>query len=165
MKYEIRYTAYNIRHTKSGFTLLEILLVIGIFAVLAAAGVSPLLLFKKTSDLNGTLETGASFLLEARAKTLSSENESRYGVHFRHEATVLFKGAAFTEGALGNEVAPLPSSVEISNVSLQGGGNDVVWNRLTGEADAYGAVAFRLKSDTSKVRTLRIEKTGIISTE
>ncbi len=148
-----------------GFSLLELLIVIAIVALLATIGLSPLLSFKKTGDLNGALETAVSLLLEARTKTLSSENESRYGVHFGGDDTTFFKGTVFTEGASGNEVAPLPSSVEIASVSLQGGGNDVVWNRLTGETDTYGIVTFRLKSDNSKVRTLRIEKTGIISTE
>ena len=148
-----------------GFTLLEILIVIAIFALVAVFGVSPLLLFKKTSDLNGALETGVSFLLEARAKTLSSKNEARYGVHFDNGGTTFFTGAVFAEGAVGNEGAPLPFSVEIASISLQGGGNDVVFNRLTGETNAYGTVIFRLKSDTTKTKTLRVEKTGIISTE
>ena len=148
-----------------GFTLLEILIVIAIFSVVAGVGISPLLSFKKTSDLNGALETGVSFLLEARAKTLSSESDSRYGVHFSSRNVILFKGAMFTEGAQGNKAAPLPSSVEIGTISLNGGGDTVVFNRLTGETDAYGTVVFRLKSDTTKTKILRVEKTGIVSTE
>src|SRR3989338_580744 len=105
-----------------GFSLIEILIVIAIFTVVASVGVSPLLRFKKANDLSAALETGVSLLLEARTKTLSSEGGSRYGVHFESARITLFSGDAFAEGAAGNKAAPIPSSVEIQDISLLGGG-------------------------------------------
>lgn len=146
-----------------GFSLLEIIIVIGILILLAALGTGSLLQFSKTTDLNSSVEAGVSLLLEARAKTLSSQEESQYGVHFESGKIVLFKGAAYSSSDPLNEETALPSSVETASISLNGGGSDVIFKKLTGETDQYGTITFRLKSNTASVRMLSILATGVVS--
>ena len=147
-----------------GFSLLEIIVVIGILVLLAALGTGSLLQFSKTTDLNSSVEGSVSSLLEARSKTLSSQEESQYGVHFESDKIVLFRGAVYFSGDPLNEEAALPSSVETASISLNGGGSDVIFKKLTGETDQYGTVTFRLKSDISKTRVITVGSTGVVST-
>ena len=147
-----------------GLSLLEIIIVIGILALLAALGTGSLLQFSKTTDLNSSVEGSVSLLLEARSKTLSSQEESQYGVHFESDKIVLFKGAAYSSSDPLNEETVLPLPIETASISLNGGGSDVIFKRLTGETDQYGTVTFRLKSDTSRTRILIILATGVVST-
>ena len=154
----------NTLYTK-GFSLLEILVVIGILVLIVALGFSPLPLFKKTSDLNSSVEDGVSFLLEARAKTLSSQGEMQYGAHFESGKTVFFEGAGYSSGSPSNKQIIHPSSVETSSILLNGGGSEVVFKRLTGETDNNGTITFRVKSDTSRTRVITIEKTGVVSVD
>ena len=85
-----------------GFSLVELLVVIAIFAVVATLAIAPFNFLKKEGALNSATESALSFLIEARTKTLSSEDESRYGVHFNNDEIVLFKGAVFCRTAISN---------------------------------------------------------------
>jgi len=152
-------------HAVKGLSLLEILIVIGILILLAGLGAGSLPLFKKTTDLNSSVENGVSLLLQARSKTLSSQEESQYGVRFESGRMTLFRGHVFSSGDPQNQESILPSSVEISDVLLNGGGSDVVFERLTGETIQYGTITFRLTSDTLKTRVITIGSTGVVSVE
>ncbi len=148
-----------------GFTILETIIVIGIFAAIAALSATPLLFLKNKNALMDAAEGGASLLSEARARTLSSENASRYGVHFAPDRAVLFSGVSFNANDPENEPVFFRPAVLSPIVSLNGGGNEVVFKRLTGETDEYGTIVFRLKKDPTVMRTITVERTGVVSTE
>ncbi|MBI3019818.1 MAG: hypothetical protein HYY60_00620 [Parcubacteria group bacterium] len=148
-----------------GFTIFEIIIVIGIFIALAAAGATPLLFLKNKNALVNAAERSVSLLSAARTQTLSSENAARYGVHFAPDRAVLFKGTSFNANDPENEQFFFGSAVENAMVSLNGGGTDVVFKRLTGETDGYGTITFRLKKDPTVTRIITVERTGVVSTE
>ena len=158
-------TTYHRLLTKGGFTLIELIIVIAVFAVIAAIGIAPFTFFKNTNALSSALEESVSLLLEARTKTLSSQNESQYGVYFKDDSATLFMGNVFNDNDSNNKTVPFSSVIEVSNISLNGGVDSIVFSRLTGETNDYGTIIFRLKSDTQTTRTLRIESTGVISTD
>ncbi len=144
-----------------GFTLIEILVTISIAAVLFAIIVSGFSGLRNNSDLQSAVEDSVSYLQETRANTLSSNNANVYGVHFESGKFVLFVGATYDPASATNKNRLLPSSVEINSISLNGGGNDVVFKRLTGETSSHGTVTFRLTSNTSVTKTINILSTGL----
>lgn len=148
-----------------GFTVLEIIIVIGIFSVISALGIQPLLALKNKNALIRAAEEGASLLAEARARTLSSKNASRYGVRFAPDRTVLFRGDSFSANDPENETVFLRPAILSPLVSLSGGGVDVIFKRLTGETDEYGTIVFWLKKNPEMMRTITVEKTGVVSVE
>ena len=75
--------------------------------------------------------------------TLSSKDFSQYGVHFEEQKVVLFKGAIFTEPNSNNKEVKISSPVEIYNISLNGGGSNVVFQKLTGKTNEYGTISFQ----------------------
>lgn len=147
---------------RNGFTLLEIMLAIGILALLAAVIVGAFLRFKKSSDLFSAAEGSLALFHDMRSRTLSSKDAMQYGVHVEAGRFISFRGAVFSGSDPANYEFLLPQNVEAGVVSLNGGSVDVVFKRLTGETDQYGTVTLRLKDETSKIRVITILKTGII---
>ncbi|TSC71094.1 MAG: Uncharacterized protein G01um101470_746 [Parcubacteria group bacterium Gr01-1014_70] len=144
-----------------GFTLIEILVVIAIAAILFTIVVSGFSGLRQNSDLSHAIDDSVSYLQSARAKSLSAENATVYGVHFETGRFVLFTGTTYDAGNAANIVRLLPSTVETSAISLNGGAVDVVFKRLTGETDAYGTITFRLISSPSTTKTIEIVSTGL----
>ncbi len=102
-----------------------------------------------------------SVINEARVKTVSSEDYSRFGVHLEAGRIVLFKGDTFTEPSSSNIETALSPVVEISDVSLNGGWANVVFQKLTGKTANYGSLRVRLKADNNKYKNISVKSTGI----
>ena len=147
---------------QKGFSIIEILIVIAIFAVIIAIVVSTFSRFNNNQSLSGAVGEIMSTLNEARANTLASYDNTAYGVHFQIDKIVLFKGGAYSSSDPNNEDVILSSKISISDISLAGSGSDVVFKRLTGKTDQSGTVTLSLISDTSKSETIIIQISGII---
>ncbi|MEK7178816.1 MAG: type II secretion system protein [Patescibacteria group bacterium] len=146
-----------------GFSFIEIIVVIAIFLLMSTVGFQSFSLFKQNADLDAAADMGVSLLSQARSKTVAAEGGSRYGIHFEQDSLTLFTGASYVPGASGNEKFVLPTTIEMSAISVSGGGSDVVFKKLTGETDNDGTITFRLKSDGSRTRTVLVLATGLAS--
>lgn len=155
----------NFQFLMGGLTLIEIIIAASIFLIVSIIGWGVFSSFKKTNDLNTVADQAFAFLVEARSKTLSAENALEHGVHFESNSITFFQGALYTPGASSNQVLLMPTTVEMATTTLAGNGADVVFKRLTGETDNIGTVAFRLASDTAKVKIVTVEKTGLVTVE
>lgn len=154
----------NAEQHPSGFTLIEILIAIAIAAILFTIVVSGFSGLRQETDLGLAAQDSVAFLQQARVKTLSSENSSVYSVHFETNKFVLFAGSVYNAADPANKTRNIPSTVEISPIALNGGGVDVVFKRFTGETAAYGYVTFRLTSDPTVTRVVKIEPVGLSHT-
>lgn len=153
--------------SESAFTLIEILIVVFILAVLGVISVPVYDAFLKSSDVDNGMQEFHIALRLAQSKTVSSENESQYGVYIDTAVSpnkyVIFKGASYaTRDTAFDQPFWLSKTTEFSAISL-GGGNEVVFNRLTGYATQSGSVSVRLKADTSKIKTIYIAVAGVLS--
>lgn len=144
---------------------MEILIVVAILSLLAVVVISGFISLRKQTALDSAGENIMSVLNEARSKTLASKDDSEYGVHFETDRIVLFKGDVFSAADPDNKEFVVLSSVEISNIDLNGGGSDLVFERLTGKTDNNGTTTLRLKSDFSKTKDIVISSTGIVSSQ
>jgi len=156
----LRNSLFNTKHR--GLTLIEILIVIAVIALLSAIIISPLAEFRERKILDAVSEDIVSLVNEARINTIGSKNKLEYGAHFETGRMVLFEGTTFTEPNVNNEETIFNSVVEISSISLNGGGSDVVFNKLYGTTDEYGTIIIRLKSDNSKTIQIAIQETGVV---
>ncbi len=146
---------------KKGFSLIEIIIVIGILGLLTAISVATFVTFRNSQGLNKDTETVVEVLEQARTQTLSSQNGSAYGVHFGTSAVTLFAGGTYAAGAAGNQIFSLLSSDTILTITLTGAGSDVVFNRLTGETGQDGTIVLSSAS-AGRTRTVTIYKTGVV---
>jgi len=146
-----------------GVTFIEVLFVCAILGVLVAIAVPSFLYFYQYSDINNSTEKIIGILRESYNKTLASQNQSSYGVHFESQKYVLFKGTTYNSSSSDNQNYQLPTDVEIYDIGLVGGGSEVVFDRLTGETEQYGKVSLRLKSNPAKEETIYIKQSGKIT--
>ncbi len=148
-----------------GFTLIEILIVLAIVGVIAGIGVARLSAFRDRASLTDFSSNVVGLFAEARARTLSSEGDSVYGVHVEASRAALFKGSTFVDGSADQITLSAPVGISISPISLSGGVSDVVFSRLTGEASAYGTFTVRVTNDASASTTITITATGVVANE
>ena len=152
------------KKSQAGFSLLEVLISIGILAVTATILMSTFGSFRAANDLTEARSNVLGLLKDARGKTLSSENKSNYGVHFQNDRAVLFKGNSYNPSATDNDIYLLPPSIEISAVSLTNGAVDTVFTRLLGTTTAYGTITMRSLRNSS-TKTITILPSGNISSK
>lgn len=153
-----------------GFTIVELLTVIAIMFVLVSFSIPLFGSFQRKSDLVDSSEKVINVLRLAQSKTLASEGDSQWGVFFSTSTDpcelILFKGSSFgLREAVFDKVYKLPESIEIFEINLEGGENEVVFNRLTGTTDQFGSLFLRLKSPQTEERAIFIDKYGQFSLE
>lgn len=144
-----------------GFTLIETLVAVAVLALLAVIVVSGLSSFQESGELLRASDLVAGTLRDAKGRTLASKNNLAYGVHFDSDQIVLFEGTAYDASSVSNEVTPLPFRVEISTIAL-GGGDEVAFLRLSGEAIATGTIMLRVKQEPSKTKTVQMYESGVV---
>ncbi len=153
------------KHTDNGFTLIEILVVISIFFIFLALLITPFILLNREQALTGSTLIVKSALSEARSKTISSENDTRYGVHFEEgeNVIVLFRGPSYSSGDPDNVNVPLHAYIRIDSVDLAGSASSVLFNRLSGAtAQAGEIILVEGTGDDAKYKTITIFSTGVV---
>ena len=162
----------KIQYQKSSksFTLVELLVIVGIMITLTAISIPAFHFFQSESKLSNSAEEITNTLRLTQNKTLASEEASQWGVYFTtstqlHQYT-LFEGSSFASRTTSSdEVHQLPKSIEIYEIDLWGG-NEVVFEKVTGYTSSTsqtGKVSIRLKDEPSKTKTIYIENSGLIS--
>ncbi len=146
---------------KKGFTVVELLIVVAIVGTLASIVLVPFMGFRDTKVLDATADDIVSLLSEARQDTLLSKGASQYGVHFEATRMVYFKGTMFSEPNVNNKEVIFDSIVQLSSI-LFTGGDDVVFQRLTGKTTNSGSTTLQVVSDTSREIIIIVEPTGVI---
>lgn len=148
---------------KGGFTLLELVIVVGILALLAGIILSSFSGFRNSKVLDTASEESLALLSEARGSTLAGKDSYQYGVHLAAGQMVLYRGAVYSSSDTNNKIVTLDGALEIVSITLTGGGSDVLFDRLTGKTSQPGAFVIRVKSNTAKARTITVNGTGIAS--
>jgi type II secretory pathway pseudopilin PulG len=146
------------------FTLIEILIVVGVLAVLVGLSVPIFGLFQKTSALNSSTEEIVGFLRLAQNKTLALERGGQWGIYFSTSTSpqkyILFKGQSFAlrDSSL-DQAESLSKNIEIYQIDLAGK-SEVVFSKISGQAVPAGNIYLRLKDDQSKFVTIFIDGSG-----
>ena len=142
------------------FTLIEVLVIIAVIIILIGITASVYSSFRSHSELNTSSEEILSVLRLSQSKTLSSEGASEYGVHLEQDKIVLFKGDVYDPLDPNNEMHDFSSRVRISNISLNGGGTEIIFDRISGFTSEFGTVKLELKKDPNQFRIIEIAASG-----
>lgn len=158
-KSPLKAKSYKLK-ASAGFTLIEIVVAIGMMAIIGATLFIGFGKATESADLKTSAFKVVDALQFARTRTLASLASSQYGVHFEQTQYVLFRGATYNALDPDNIVYPLFSRVEIANITLAGGGSNVVFDRITGKTAQNGTLSVRLIADPSKLKTIEISSAG-----
>ncbi len=152
------------QHTVRGVTLIEILVAIGITMLIASVVLSSFGEYRLRQNLAGASETILAAISAAHLDTISSKNDSLYGVNLKSNEVIYFKGTTYPGDVdPGNVHFLLPSMIEIANVSLNGADTKIYFTRLTGATGNYGTFEIRSKANTSVSTTVTVNRTGATS--
>ncbi len=149
------------QYKQDGFSLTELLVVVGVVLLLIAVIVPSLVSFRKQQALQNTTNTVVSLLQEARAKTTASYNSTFYSVVFDTNTATLFTGGTYTPGAAGNKSISFESPVTLQSTSLNVEGSTISFERLKGTATKYGTITVGIPGGAT--RTITVTQAGVIS--
>jgi len=147
---------------QKGLSLIEILIVFSIIVLLVSVSILSYRSFERGTELETVSQEILATLKLAQTKTLASEGASPYGLHFETSRYILFKGDSYQTADPLNKTYPLATRLEIYDINLSDGGNDIIFKRLTGQSEQSGTVALRIVSEPSRTKTIAIDSSGKI---
>jgi len=146
---------------KQAFTLVEILVVLALFASISLLGVQSFMSLRDARTLEKDVSNVLALLSRARTQTVNSRYNTFYSVYATSTFVALIEGDTYISDTDSNEVYTLSQAVSLSDIALAGGGNTIVFNRLTGGTDTFGTLTFSfITSSASTTTAIRINGTG-----
>lgn len=149
-------------NSMKGFVFIELLVVIFIIMLLAGMALASFRFFQNKMGLDETADQLVNVLRLAQNKTLASEGQSSYGVHFEVNNFTLFSGSSYNPASLSNQQYNLANGLEIFDVSLAGSGQDIIFNRLDGRTNQAGQIRLRMAANQAQIRDIYISFAGQI---
>jgi prepilin-type N-terminal cleavage/methylation domain-containing protein len=139
-----------------GFTLIEMLLSVGIIALLAGLTTPVYQSFNNRNELDITAQSLASALRRAQVYARSVHGDSQWGVEIQSGAITLFKGSVFaSRDTTYDEVSVISSSTAVTGTS------EILFAKLSGAPASTGSVT--LTDINNEVRTVTINAKGMVS--
>lgn len=114
-----------------GFTLIEMLIVIGIMAIIASAGIPVVLNLYRDYRMNSEVRLLSSVLERARDKAMNNFNGSAHGVFIGSDNYVIFEGDDYeTRNTSQDLIVPRAGAIAIS------GASELVFEQLSGRTSS-----------------------------
>lgn len=150
---------------KTGFTLIEFLIVLFILALLIVLILAGLVFFEHQATLDKEAQSIVQLLRLAQNKTVVSEADENYGIHFDIDQAVLFQGISYLIDDPNNETYSLDRQITISQINLNPATStaNVIFEKINGQTQNYGFLTLRAINDPSQSQTIYIEPSGHIS--
>ena len=152
----------KIQNLGEGFTLIEVLIVIGVMALLVGLSSLSLVSFGKGSELDSARTSVVQALRESQSNSLANLGNNPWGVHFEANKVVIFQdtGSGYNPGdSVNNRTKVMPKGVTIS-WSLTGGTDYLMFDKGLGTTLNNGTVTITSTANTTA--TVTINKEGMI---
>lgn len=148
-------------YRQAGFTLIELVLVFLLIGIISGFLVPVLLDDFTESELKDAQYQMVDRLRVAQSNSVFGKGNSEWGVHFETSSMTFFKGSTYNPADPDNEVITFGATVSLSGISLNGGGDDVVYNKVYGDTDEYGTITI-LESNSGSTRTVTVNEVGMV---
>lgn len=155
---------------RSGFTLIELVIVAGLIAIIAIVSVLSLGGRKRRADLDTTAQQMVTLIRSAQTRAVSRQSSTAWGVRFDNSTTTRPFYALYASSTYATSTVvtffTLPTSVEYAPSSLAlGATRDVLFAVGTSETATSTSFEIRLKNDPSIDVRVSVEEVGRVFTE
>lgn len=147
---------------KKGFTLIEVILVLGLVAIIGSLSVLYYQDSQVRADINTQVSQFASYMRLARSNAISGLDGENHGVHLESDSYTLFSGGSYNPDDPDNFVVELPGTIAIQNIFLNGGVTNIIFSGPDGETNHHGTIDFR-SAQINKTITVTISSLGTIT--
>ena len=138
-----------------GFTILELLLVIGLLTVLVALTLPVGLRFYQLQVVDETADSVTSLLVNAKMEARLGKHDRDHGVKFLPNLLVVFEGDSYVLRVTSEDQPfPLPPGTILSGMSS----DEIRFAKVTGSPSATGTLSLSLYGET---RNLTIREYNI----
>ncbi len=134
----------------NGFTLVEVLITVALFAILAGFAAPAFSSYQLRNDVDIASITLAQSVRRAQALAMGVDGDSQWGVAVAPGAVTIFRGDTFaTRDTDYDEVIDLNPNVSVTGLA------EVTFAKLTGDPSTTGDVTF-----SANARTVTVTITG-----
>lgn len=154
-----------------GFTLLEVIITVGIVSLLIGFTVVNVIGFQDKANLNSILVSIIADTKEQQLKAMVGDTEgrataARYGVHFDTSPNryVLFHGQSYDANNATNFPVNLPQTLSFSSIAFPGG--NVIFSQGDGAVAGFVAGSNTVtisNSASGETRTISVNRYGVIT--
>ena len=116
---------------QKGFTILELMLVIGVLVIIVSLGFPIAFDFYKNYQLQAERDRFISLLETTRNSSMINLNQASHGVHWDNDNFITFEGSSFaTRNQSQDQNFPRAKTISVA------GPNEIIFNSLSGQADS-----------------------------
>ncbi len=157
------------KNNSYGFTLVELVLVLGIILTLFGMTMFNLVGTQQTSEVGTTADTLVSDMASQQTKAMlgiGTSSGTNYGIYFQTDRYVLFKGNYYNPADSTNFTVMLNSGLQFSNITFPQ--DSIIFSSVTGTASGFlsGANSVSVgESDGTKTKTISVNRYGIVISE
>lgn len=170
--------------SRSGFTLVELLVTIGLVIVMGTVGLVGISDYRDRQALVSAVHEIVSALRDAQNRSITQAEDLEWGVHFRYtsssqsgvrgvSATEIFKGNLYSSSVVIRVLA-LRSVLLFSDLIVDpgcGAGNpidcnatkEVIFRKLSGFPNAYFSLTIASLKNPARAKRIEISAAGVIS--
>lgn len=154
---------------EEGFTLPELIVVIGVFSVLLSVIVINLLTAHSNVSLASTIEVLIADIKDQQNKsmagdTMGTSSNQNFGIYLESNQYTLFHGPSYTPGDSSNFVVELDNTVSFDSISFPS--SQIVFSSGSGEINGFvsGSDSLVVKgSTTSQQKTIKLNRYGVVT--
>lgn len=145
-----------------GFTLIEVIMVVTLLASTIGLVTAWTLTSLKRAELQSTTEVIVGILRKQQTSAMSSKGNLDHGIRLESDQYTIFAGPDYaTSSANSRQTFSMPNQLTISNITLAGGGSDLIFNKASGETAQDGTLSITHTS-LSESMTISVNTLGLI---
>jgi len=158
IKRKVKINNYGFTRTQkfvSGFTLIEIILVVALIGIISGIGLPIYNTMSGSNNLDVAENMLVASLRRAEVLSAASSGDSEWGVGVTPGAFVLFKGSTYASRDVGfDEVYDITDSIQTSGLT------EVVFSKMSGAPHFTGGIT--LTSPSGETKQITINEKGTV---